>query len=156
MQTLTRLTVATQASLEATAKEAHSTTMAELESVRELRRTVEAVKGQAEVVQVMSVAEREHAVQRMLERTLPLFAERLQKVLAIREARWNADQARKRYAVAGLVFLGVFLSGVGLGVWAQRDPAAAMITERCLSSVVQAAGHTYCRLDDVQPVPRTP
>src|SRR4051812_8924512 len=54
MQTLTRLVVATQASLEATAQQAHATALTELESVRELRRTVEAIKGQAQAVQMLS------------------------------------------------------------------------------------------------------
>ena len=101
MQRLARLAAATQASLETTAQQAHATTLAELESVRELRRTVEAVRGQAQAAQILSVVEREHAVQRMIERTLPLFADRLRDALVLREARWNADQARKTACVGG-------------------------------------------------------
>jgi hypothetical protein len=149
MQRLARLSAATKASFEATVKQADATIMAELEAVRELRRSVEAIKGQTQAVQVMATVEREHAIQRMIEGTLPLFAERLQRVLVVREARWNADQARKRYATAGLVFLGVFLGGYGLATWAQHDRVA--LAEHCLTTAVRAEGGTYCVLAEAPP-----
>ena len=37
----------------------------------------------------------------MIDQTLPLFVERLQKVLVIREQRWNTDVKRRRYAAGG-------------------------------------------------------
>jgi hypothetical protein len=154
MQRLARIAAATRASMEATAQQAHTTTMAELESLRELRRSVEGVKAQTQAVQMLSALEREHAVQRMIERTLPLFAERLQGALVVREARWNAEQARKRYAIGGLVFLGVFLGGYGLSAWARHDQMA--LADECLRAVVQAGGHTFCVLDQALPPMPTP
>jgi hypothetical protein len=65
MQRLARLSAATKASIEATVKQADATIVAELEAVRELRRSVEAIKGQTEAVRVLATVEREHAIQRM-------------------------------------------------------------------------------------------
>ena len=145
MRRLAQLTAATKASMEATARQAHATTVAELESVRELRRTVEGLKVQTHAVQMLSAAERENAVQRMIERTLPLFAERLQGALVVREARWNTNRAHRRYALAGSVLLGAFLSGFAVCAWAQRDQVR--LAGRCLEAVVQTGGHTYCLLE---------
>ena len=63
------------------------------------------------------MVEHESVTLRMIQETLPMFAERLQNVLVIREQRWNADIRRKRYALAGAVALGVFLAGYGLASW---------------------------------------
>jgi hypothetical protein len=145
MQTFSRLVVAAQAGLEATAAHARSSAETELAQVRELKRAVEAVNVQARNVQLLSIVEREHAVQRMIDETLPMFADRLKGALVIRESRWNRDKARRRYGLAGLVFIGVFAAGYGLCAWSQQDRLAAF--DRCVAAPLQANGHTYCALD---------
>ena len=83
----------------------------------------------------------------MIHETLPMFAERLQKVLAIREQRWNADLRRKRHALAGAVALGVFLAGYTLSSWQDSDRVGAF--DRCLEHPLQANGHFDCGVDDL-------
>lgn len=145
MQTFSRLVVAAQAGLAATAQEARSLAATELAQARELKRAVEGINVQARNVQLLSIVERENAVQRMIHETLPTFADRLKGALVIRESRWNRDKARRRYALAGLVFLGVFGAGYALCAWSQQDRLAAF--DRCVAAPLEANGHLYCALD---------
>lgn len=73
--------------------------------------------------------------------------ERLQKVLVIREQRWNTDLKRRRYALAGAVALAVFLAGFGLSWW--QDSAGLAAMDRCLDHPLQAAGHYYCSIESL-------
>ena len=147
MQTFSRLVVSAQAGLAATAQEARSLAATELAQARELKGAVEAINVQARNVQLLSIVERENAVRRMIDETLPAFAERLKGALVIREFRWNRDKARRRYALAGLVFLGVFAAGYALCAWSQQDRLAAF--DRCVATPLEANGHLYCALDTV-------
>ena len=52
-------------------------------------------------LQLGAITEQENVTIRMIDQTLPLFVERLQKVLVIREQRWNTDLKRRRYARRG-------------------------------------------------------
>ena len=80
---------------------------------------------------------------RMIDQTLPLFAERLEKVLVIRERRANADVRRRRYALAGAVTLAVFVGGFTLAAWMDGDKTAAF--DRCLTQSIDAQGHPSSR-----------
>jgi hypothetical protein len=118
----------------------------ELAQVRELKLAVEVINAQARNVHLVSIVQQEESLQRMMKEMLPRFADSLKSALVIRESRWNRDQARKRFGLAGLVFLGVFVAGCGLATWYQADEVAAY--DRCTASEFTARdGHIYCLLD---------
>jgi hypothetical protein len=78
---------------------------AAIEGANQIARQGDLALRQARQVHLSLVAEQETVVVRMIKETLPMFAQRLQKVLSIREQRWNADLRRRRYALAGAVAL---------------------------------------------------
>jgi hypothetical protein len=145
MQTLSRLVVTAQASLAATASEARARAETELAAAREFKRSVEAINTQSRNVHLLSMVERENMLQRMMKETLPLFADKLEGALVIRETAWNRDQRRRRYGLAGAVFLAVFIAGYALSAWSRHDQVAAM--DRCMTNLVQANGHIFCAVD---------
>ena len=81
----------------------------------------------------------------MIDQTLPLFVERLEKVLVIRERAWNEEVKQRRYATAAAVVMLIFLGGYTLSWWQDSARLAAM--DYCWTHPLQAAGHTYCRID---------
>jgi hypothetical protein len=102
--------------------------------------------------QLAAVVQQENAVQRMIEETLPMFAERLKGALVIREARWNRAKARRGFALAGSVFLAVFCAGYGLSWWSSGAQLDAY--DRCINAPFASTdGHIYCRLDATNPPP---
>lgn len=98
-------------------------------------------------LQLGAITEQENVTIRMIDQTLPLFVERLQKVLVIREERWNTDVKRRRYAAAGAAVLAVFLTGFALSWW--QDSATLSAMNRCVAHPLQAAGHYYCSIDSL-------
>ena len=125
-------------------QEARHTADAEYAQARELAKAARAVLGQARSALIFQSADQETVVARMIETTLPLFAKNLRDVMVIREQRWNRDQARRRYALAGVVCLGVFLAGYGLHAWSSRKEA--VFAEACLEHQVSWQGHLLCDL----------
>ena len=118
------------------------TAEAEYQQARELAGAVNAALAQARSVQLFLQADQETLVARMIQETLPLFAKNLKDVMVIREQRWNRDRARRRYALAGVVALGVFLAGYGLRAWS--DWREAGFAELCLEHSVTSQGHVFC------------
>ena len=140
-----RLTVSVQSAIDAAAHEGRTAAEAELAKARELQQSAHIALAQARHLQLGAITEQENVTVRMIDQTLPLFVERLEKVLVIREQRWNTDVKRRRYAAAGAVVLAVFLAGFGLSWWQDSDRVAAM--DRCLARPLQASGHYYCSID---------
>ena len=99
---------------------------------------------QARTAQIALEVEREGLVLRMIQETLPLFADRLKQALVIREQRWNDDLRRRRYAAAGAVALAVFLGGYALRAWSESDRLAAF--DRCLAHAQLVQGHYWCEV----------
>ena len=83
-------------------------------------------------------------VDRMVNDTLPLFAQQMKETLVIRERRWNQDQGRQRMALAGLVTLMVFLSGFVVRTWVDWDRLG--LADRCALHASVQGGHTICDL----------
>jgi hypothetical protein len=130
---------------------ANQTELAKLSAALDLAK--EAVRqgnqaiSQARNAQIAATVQQEAAVQRMIDETLPMFADRLKAALVIREARWNRERVWKRCALAGVVVLAIFGSGYGLAWWSDWDRMAAF--NRCLAQPVTSGGHVYCVLDSV-------
>ena len=103
---------------------------------------------QARTAQIALAVEREGLVLRMIQETLPLFADRLKQALVIREQRWNNDLRRRRYAAAGAVALAVFLGGYALRAWSESDRLAAF--DRCMAHAQLVQGHYWCEVTAFQ------
>lgn len=140
-----RLTVAVQSSIDASAKDGRAAAEVELAKARELHKAAQLALTQVRNLELAATAEQENLTVRMIDQTLPLFVERLEKVLVIREQAWNEGVKWRRYAMAGAAVLGIFLAGFGLSWWQDSSRLAAM--DYCWTHPLQAAGHTYCRID---------
>ena len=140
-----RLTVAVQSSIDASAKDGRAAAEAELAKARELHKAAQLALTQVRTLELAATAEQENLTVRMIDQTLPLFVERLEKVLVIREQAWNEGVKWRRYTMVGVAALGIFLGGFGLSWWQDSSRLSAM--DYCWTHPLQAAGHTYCRID---------
>ena len=114
----------------------------EYQQAHELAQAANTALAQARTAQVLAQAEKESLVVRMIKETLPLFAENMRNVLVLREQRWNRDRLRRRYALVGIVVLGIFVAGYGLRAWA--DQGEVGFADRCLSQPIASHGQVYC------------
>jgi hypothetical protein len=140
-----RLTVTVQTSIDESARDSRAAAEAELAKAKALHQAAQTALLQVRNLELAATAEQENLTVRMIDQTLPLFIERLEKVLVIREQAWNQGVKLRRYAIAAAATLGIFLAGFGLSWWQDGGRLAAI--EVCLTNPVQAAGHTYCRID---------
>ena len=142
-----RLTISVQSAIDAAAKESRTAAEAELAKARDLQQSAHLALMQARNLQLGAITEQENVTIRMIDQTLPLFVERLEKVLVIREQRWNTDVKRRRYAAAGAVVLAVFLRasvcrGGRTGIVWRRWISAWTI--RCKQRGTTIAASTLC------------
>jgi hypothetical protein len=140
-----RLSASAQRALLETTKEGRLAAEVDLQKAKEIHKAAQLALTQIRNIELAAKAEHETVALQMIDRTMPLFTERLEKVLVVREQRWNKDVARRRYATAGAVVLAIFLGGFGLSRWETHDMVARM--ETCLLHPLQAGGHSYCRID---------
>lgn len=113
-----------------------------LEHARKVLSQGEVALNQARAAQYHLHLSQETLVTRLVNETLPLFAQHMQGALVIRERRWNRDEGRRRMALAGLVALGVFLSGFALRTWVDwRDLGLA---NGCALHDSIENGHVLC------------
>ena len=121
----------------------------------ELRNLREAIEGanhvvrqgdfalrQARQMQAGVVVERQHLVQKMVDETLPMFAEKLNGALVIREQGWNAKARDRRFAIAAAISAALLLIGYSLSWWQDSGQVAAF--NRCMVHPVQFEGQLYC------------
>ena len=142
-----RLTVSVQAAIDTSAKEGREAAEAELAKARKLHEAAQLALMQVRNLELAATAEQENLTVRMIDQTLPLFVERLERVLVIREQTWNEGVKWRRYAMAGAAALGIFLAGFGLSWWQDSGRLAAI--DYCWTHPLQAAGHSYCRIDSM-------
>jgi hypothetical protein len=140
-----KLSVSAQGAFVQTSKDGRAAAEADLHRAKELHGAAQLALTQIRNIELAAKAEHEAVAVQMIDRTLPLFIERLEKVLVIREQRWNKDVARRRYATAGAVVLAIFLSGFCLARWEDYGRLAKI--DNCLDHPLQASGHYYCRID---------
>ena len=139
---LGRLSVTANGAIEAAAREHRDAAASELASAREIRRSAEIALSQARSVQLVTEVERENFVGRMIKEVFPAFLEKLAGALVLREKRWNAGVERRRFGVAGLVAVAVFLTGYATGVWRSWAPDQAM--DACAWRHMEVNGRVYC------------
>ncbi len=97
---------------------------------------------QARQLQAGVVVERQHLVQKMVDETLPMFAEKLNGALVIREQGWNAQARDRRYSIAAAISTALILIGYSLSWWQDSGQVAAF--NRCMAHPVQFEDQLYC------------
>ena len=145
MEVVGKLSVSAQAAFVQTSRDGRAAAEADLLRAKEIHKAAQLALTQIRNVELAAKAEHEAVTLQMIDRTMPLFTERLEKVLIIREQRWNKDVARRRYATAGAVVLAIFLGGYGLSRWQTHDTVSRM--EACQLHPLQSGGHLYCQID---------
>lgn len=137
-----RVAQAAQAENRQILKEHREAAELELARAREITRAAQIALNQARNAQIALQVEHENVLVRMVEKTLPMFIDRMKNVLVLRERRMNTEILWRRYAVVGFVTLGVFLGGYGLCAW--QDSAVIGAIARCVAQPLEANGHLYC------------
>jgi hypothetical protein len=81
----------------------------------------------------------------MIHETLPLFADKLQSAIVIREKSWNEGQRFKRYAMVAAATVGLVVGGYSWRAWQDTDATTAMTAMTdCLAHPLSGNGHLYC------------
>ena len=140
---LGRVSEAAQGEFQRLFQKAQAIAEIELERAKEITKASNLSLHQARTAFLGLQVERETTVARMIDETLPMFAERLQGALVIREKLWAEDQRRRRYAMVALVTLGIFLGGYVLRAWQDGGPLDAF-GQWCLTHQQQSQGHAFC------------
>jgi len=135
--------------LEAVASERAAVAKMQLEAAVELRRGAEAALHQARTAMIQEEVIRETLVVRMIEQTFPMFAERLQKCLFIKEWVVNTGIRQRRFFLSGFVILAIFLGGYAVRAVNEPGPSRAdVIGTYCDAKAFLSGGHLYCLMDD--------
>ena len=130
--------------IDAAAKAELAKAAAALEQGRKAIAQGEVVLAQARAAQYHLHLSEQTLVSRLVNDTLPLFAQHMKEALVIRERRWNQDKGRQRMALAGAVTLAVFLSGFVIRTAVDWDRLG--LAERCAAHPM--IGGDACRVRD--------
>jgi hypothetical protein len=144
MQTFSRLAVSAQATIEIAAQEGRASARADLERVRELARSAEIVLAQARAAQYHLHLSEQTLVSRLVNDTLPLFAQHMKEALVIRERRWNRDKGRQRMATAVAAALGLVMFGFVIRTALDWDRLA--LAESCAEHPIAAGQRVVCEI----------
>jgi hypothetical protein len=104
----------------------------------------EVVLAQARAAQYHLHLSEQTLVSRLVNDTLPLFAQHMKEALVIRERRWNQDKGRQRMALTGVVALGVFLSGFVIRTAVDWDRLG--LAERCAAHPFSEGSRIVCEI----------
>jgi hypothetical protein len=137
-----RVIEAAQAEFKQMFSQNQDTAEKELERARLITKAADLALSQARSAQISLQVEQENLVYRMVKEVLPLFLEKLQGALVVREKSWNEGVSQRRYAMVGLMTLGVFLGGYAACSW--QDRAATTLLSRCMAHQVPANDRLYC------------
>jgi hypothetical protein len=141
---LGRLTLSAQANNDLMVRENRKAAEAELEKARQITAAATLAVVQARNAALALQCQQEHLVTRMIDDTLPLFVERLQGALVLRERTWNQGVQLRRAAALIAVVLGLVAGGYALRGW--QDLYATRALGQCLAHPVEYAGRYYCDL----------
>jgi hypothetical protein len=137
-----RVSAAAQEEFKKLFRQQRETTERELATAREITRAARQGLTQADIMLAVVGVEKEKLIVQMLRETMPLFVERLQKALIIREQRWNEDVKRRRWATAVLVAFALYAAGYGTHVWQTWDAESAY--DWCWAHPLASNGRAYC------------
>jgi hypothetical protein len=137
-----RVSAAAQEELKALLREQRQATEQELTTARELAKAARHALHEADIMRTVAENEKDKLVGKMVEETLPLFAERLKDALIIREKAWNDGVKRRRFAVALLAGFGLFAFAYGTHVW--QTWMATSAYDWCATHPLVSGGRTYC------------
>jgi hypothetical protein len=137
-----RVSAAAQEEFKRLFRQQRETTERELATAREITRAARQGLTQADIMLAVVSVEKEKLIAQMLKETMPLFVERLQKALIIREERWNEDLKRRRWATAVLVAFALYAAGYGTHVWQSWDANSAY--DWCWAHPLASNGRAYC------------
>ena len=138
--------------LEAVASERAAVAKMQLDAAVELRRGAEAALHQARTAMIQEEVIRETLVVRMIEQTFPMFAERLQKCLFIKEWVVNTGIRQRRFYLNAGIAVAVILGSYVAGRLDQPGPSRAeAIGTYCDAKAFLSGGHFYCLMDDFRP-----
>jgi len=147
-----RLHEAAMQRLEAVASERAAVAKMQLDAAAELRRHADAALHQARTAMIQEEVIRETLVVRMIEQTFPMFAERLQKCLFIKEWVVNTGIRQRRFYLNAGIAVAVVLGSYVAGRFDQPGPSrAAAIGTYCDAKAFLSGGHFYCLMDDFRP-----
>ena len=104
----------------------------------------EIVLAQARAAQYHLHLSEQTLVSRLVNDTLPLFAQHMKEALVIRERRWNQDKGRQRMALAGAMTLAVFLSGFVIRTAVDWDRLG--LAERCAAHPISEGTRVVCEI----------
>ena len=135
--------------MEAIARAAKQAAEADVKRAQELREHAELELLQVRNLQVALVVEHENVTLRMIKEVFPLFAEKLEGALVIREKEWNRRVEQRRFALAGATVLAIFLAGIGLEMWRDWDRVA--IADSCAAHAVVFNNHVFCDVGHWEP-----
>jgi hypothetical protein len=135
--------------LEAVAAERATVAKMQLDAAAELRRHAEAALHQARTAMIQEEVIRENLVARMIDQTLPMFAERLQKCLVIKEWVYNTRVRQRRFYLHAAIGAAVIIGSYVVGRIDQSGPSQnETLGAYCHRNVFQSAGHAFCVMDD--------
>ena len=137
-----RVSAAAREEFKALFRQQREATERELAIAREISHAVRQGLTQADIMLAVASVEKEKLIAQMLQETMPLFVERLQKALIIREQRWNEDLKRRRWAAAVLVAFALYAAGYGTHVWQTWRGMSAY--DWCWAHPLASNGRAYC------------
>jgi hypothetical protein len=130
--------------IDAAAKAELAKAAAALEQGKKAIAQGEIVLAQARAAQYHLHLSEQTLVSRLVNDTLPLFAQHMKEALVIRERRWNQDKGRQRMALAGVATLAVFLSGFVMHMVVDWDRLA--LAERCAAHPISGGSRVLCEI----------
>lgn len=130
--------------IDAAAKAELAKAAAALEQGKKAIAQGEIVLAQARAAQYHLHLSEQTLVSRLVNDTLPLFAQHMKEALVIRERRWNRDKGRQRMVLTGSMTLAVFLSGFAIRTVVDWDRLG--LAERCAAHPISEGSRTVCEI----------
>ena len=144
LQSQTDRTESLLSGIDAAAKAELAKAAAALEQGKKAIAQGEVVLAQARAAQYHLHLSEQTLVSRLVNDTVPLFAQHMKEALVIRERRWNRDKGRQRMAAAGAVTLAVFLAGFVVRTALDWDWLA--LAESCAAHPIAEGPRVVCEI----------